>query len=446
MSRAILKHSVWLILVLVGHAVSPVGVQAADKSGVATVSDATKVLDLMKLPVLENAQEPVSRSVASLSYLTKGSCQAAYEFHKKSLVKLKWTEAPGSSVTEQYASGTFTNHGFVASLSVSPSYDPQQQGMVNVSVILHGNVDLKSLPMPKGMKSVYVGPQVAMFSTTASVEETQQACRDLLLKAGWEPYGETPGSMWLKQNAVRLTASVSSAPAQGGQTMVSYSSEQLSADIPAPSDTVQLQYSDSTKQLLFDTKQSAEEILAFYQKTLSGRGWKVTTENPIQSGFREQLIFRNPAKEMFTLEWYPVKEEEVLRVTLKFQTAAEVDALDKAVAEMIAEKKKQMEAEKNTKLPVIEIALPAGAEVTEESAQVLEFTLPSGKAKAALDQLRKSLRDSGWKEEVTLAEAVAGEISLKKGDQEISLSYVDPGFIAAEVTIKGNKVALAKKK
>ena len=51
---------------------------------------------------------------------------------------------------------------------------------------------------------------------------------------------------------------ITAAPALDGKTSVSFSSEQLSADLPAPSDTAQLQYADSTKQVLFDTKESED--------------------------------------------------------------------------------------------------------------------------------------------------------------------------------------------
>jgi hypothetical protein len=100
-----------------------------------------------------------------------------------------------------------------------------------------------------------------MYTAGGSVTETAEACRKLLLAQGWQPYGKAGDTLFFKQNALRLTVTVTAAPALGGKTSVSFSAEQLSADLPAPSDTVQLQYTDSTKQVLFDTKDSADAIV-----------------------------------------------------------------------------------------------------------------------------------------------------------------------------------------
>jgi hypothetical protein len=283
-----------------------------------------------------------------------------------------------------------------------------------------------------------------MYSTETPVAETTEQCRKLLLAKGWQPYGQAEGTLWFKQNAVRLTASIASAPAQEGKTSVSFSTEQLSADVPAPAETVQLQYADTTKQILFDTKDSEDNIVAFYRQTLGSGGWKPTTEQTNKIGFKNVLIFLNPAKDMFTLETYPVEDEQVLRVTLQHQTAAEVAAIEKRLDEQVAAAKLKLEREKNTPLPKVQLALPAGAKLTEETKMRLEFTVATGKAKAAAESLRKSLRDAGWKEEVTIAEAQVGDIEFKKGNQGISLSYVDPGFIPAEITIQGTRVELER--
>ena len=410
----------------------------------ATVAEAVRAIDLTSFPILKEAKEPVYRSVARLSYSAASDCKTAFEFQRRAFAALKWTEHPGSAVTDQYASGTFSREGFVASLSAMPSSDPKQPGMVTVSLSLHGNVALQKLPVPSHLKSLYAGPQLAMYSTDTPVAQTVEECRKLLLAQGWQPYGQVEGTLWFKQNAVRLTASIASAPAQGGKTSVSFSTEQLSADVPAPAETVQLQYADTTKQILFDTKDSEDNIVAFYRRILGSEGWKSTTEHTNKIGFKNVLIFRNPAKDMFTLETYPVKAEQVLRVTLQHHTAAEVAAIEKRLDEQVAAAKLKLDREKSTPLPKVQIALPAGAKLTEEAKTRLEFTVATGQAQVAAESLRKALRDAGWKEEVTVAERMIGEIDFKKGNQGISVSYVDPGFIPAEFTIQGTRVELER--
>ena len=54
------------------------------------------------------------------------------------------------------------------------------------------------------------------------------------------------------------------------------------------------------------------------------------------------------------------------------------------------------------------------------------------------------LREAGWKEDVTTADAMIGEIAYTKDKQELSLSYVDTGFTPAEFTIRATGVQLEK--
>ena len=401
----------------------------------ATVSEAVKALDFMTLPTLKGAIEPINRTVGRISYNAPSDCKSAFEFHRHGLLKQKWTEQPGTTVTDEYASGMYTKEGFVASMSAIPVGEP---GMVNVSIMLHGNVDLPKLPKPADLKPVYVGPQVAMYSTEVSVEKTTEACHKLLLAQGWLPYGKAGETQFYKQNAIRLTAYISATPAPMSKTSVSFSTEKLSADVPAPVENIQLQYSDSTKEVLFDTKESEDAIEKFYRETLTKGGWKATTDKPFQIDWKRGLIFRNAAKDMLELEMYEVEDEKVLRVIVKHQTAAEVAAIEKADADALAAKKNTSEP----KLGKVQITIPAGAEMTEITEKTLEFTIATGKGKTAAAAIRKALSDAGWKESVITADDTVGVIEFKKGEQKISLDYVDPGFIPAEITIRGTGVEL----
>jgi hypothetical protein len=431
----------WLVCsCLVGGSAS--GLPAADKvpaANVGTVADALKELNLLTLPAVKGAEDPVNRTVGSISYNAKADLKTAFEFHQQQLLKAKWSELPGSAVTDQYASGTFSHNGYVASLAASPAGEP---GLVNVSLRLHGNVDLQKLPLPGNLKDVYVGPQIAMYSSEESVEKTVAASHKLLQDKGWIPYGKAGDVQFFRQNAVILTVNISAAPAQMGKTMLSFSAEQISAEIPAPTENVQLQYSDSTKQILFDTKQSEDDIEKFYRETLAEQRWNATTEKPFSIDWKHGLIFLNEAKDMLELEMYEVKDENVLRVTVRHYTKAERDVIE-------AELKKALEAKKNKPMPklgTVKIPFPAGAQSTETTEKNLEFTVQTGKGKAAAAAIRKALTDAGWTESVLSADDNLGVIEFKKDELEISLNYVDPGFIPAEITVKGTGVKLEKTK
>ena len=75
--------------------------------------------------------------------------------------------------------------------------------------------------------------------------------------------------LYFKQNAIKLTAMFSTTPAAGGQTLIRYGTELLSADLPVPADAPDPRYNDGDKTLRFEwTDESAEAVIAFYQERL----------------------------------------------------------------------------------------------------------------------------------------------------------------------------------
>ena len=169
------------------------------------------------------------------------------------------------------------------------------------------------------------------------VAAVADAVRKMLLVEGWTPYGSAGDSSYYKQNAVRIGATVSAAPAQGGRTMISYASELMSADIPAPPDAEELQYADSTKELRFETVATKDSVADFYKTTLAKDGWKPTLEKMVQVGDNDEMIFRNPAKDMLTLSM-PPRPSEKIPVSLQHQSAAEIAELDRQIKEHLAKK------------------------------------------------------------------------------------------------------------
>jgi hypothetical protein len=176
-------------------------------------------------------------------------------------------------------------------VSVNPGSKP---GLVDVSIHNHGNIDLVKLPVPPNVKSVYSGPTTTMYVTEAAVPDTAQLCRDLLLKAGWEPHG-TAGdtTSYFRQNAIRLTVTVSSAPAQGGKTMISISPELMSAELPAHPDATEVQYADTLRRLSFLTTAENDALFGFYKIELGKAGWKPNREEAIQVDDKDEMVFRN---------------------------------------------------------------------------------------------------------------------------------------------------------
>lgn len=213
----------------------------------ATVEEAAKVLNLSTFPQMDGAKASESRHVANLSYVAPGDPKKALEFHRKTFSTQGWKELPNSTVTDDSASAMFGRDEFVVSLSVIP----YEKSGVSVRLQNLGNIKPGQLPVPPGAKAVYVGDPTAMYDTQAAVPATADAIRNLFVAQGWVPYGKAGDTDNFKKNAILATSTVSSAPAQGGKTMIQYSTRLISSDIPAPPNVEDLRYLDEPPELTF---------------------------------------------------------------------------------------------------------------------------------------------------------------------------------------------------
>ncbi len=416
----------------------------------ATVEQAAKVLDLSTFPLTDGAKPLESPQVANLFYLATGDVKPAFEFNRKALLAQGWKELPNSSVTDQSASAMFSRSGFVVFVSVSPHGEP---GYVQVRLQNQGNVKPGKLPVPPNAKPVYVGDSTAMYETQAAVAATADACRDLFVAQGWVPYGTAGDSAVFKQNANLATATVSSAPAQGGKTMIQYSNELISADIPAPPNVEDLRYVDEPPELTFATT-NQDAIVDFYRKTLPAAGWKSTMDHMVDVDNKPTMIFRNLAKDMITLSM-PYVYGDKLRLSVRFQSATETAELDRrlkeaapklraaAEAKAAKEAKDTAELAERNKVPTVAVTLPADAKDVKQTKDSIKFTVGKGKAKAAVESLRTQFRDAGWKEDVASVTGMSGIVSVSKEDrQSVSITYTDTGFLPTELSISGMRVEL----
>lgn len=315
-----------------------------------------------------------------------------------------------------------------------------------------GNIKPGQLPIPPGTKPVYVGDSTAMYSAEAAVPATTDACRNLFLTQGWVPYGVAGDSAFFKQNAILVTATVSSAPAQGGNTMIQYSTQLISADIPAPPDVEDLRYGDEPPELTFGTAETNQDaIVDFYRKTLAAAGWKSTLDHMVAVDDKPTMIFRNSAKDMLTLSVSGVLRGKLL-FSVRFQSAAEIAERDRrikeqapalrAAAEAEAAKEAAELAERN-KVPKVAVTLPADAKEVKQTKDQIKFTVGKGKAKAAVESFRTQFREAGWKENFASMTGMSGAVSVSKEDgQTVTITYTDTGFLPTEVSLSAMRAEL----
>jgi hypothetical protein len=398
---------------------------------------------------MDGAKSSESRHVANLSYVAPGDAKKALEFHRKAFGAQGWKELPNSTVTDESASAMFARNGFVVALSVIPF----GEGGTSVRLQNLGNVKPGMLPVPPNTKPVYVGDPTAMYTTEAAVAATADAIRNLFVAQGWVPYGKAGDSDYFKKNAILATATVSSASAQGGKTMIQYSNQLISSDIPAPPNVEDLRYVDEPPELTFATT-NQDAVVDFFRTTLATTGWKSTMDKMIDVDEKPTMIFRNPAKEMLTLSITGVLEGKLLG-SVRFQSAAEIAELDRRIkeeapklraaaeAKAAKEAKEAAELAERNKVPKIAVTLPADAKDVKQSKDEIKFIVGKGKAKAAVESLRTQFRDAGWKEDVASLERMAGTLLLsKEGGPSVTITYSDTGFMPSEVSLSAMRAEL----
>lgn len=304
-----------------------------------TVAEAIAVLDLRTLPLIAGSENPGGRSVARLAYQAPGSPKTAYEFHQKQLTDGGWEIGPHESITDESASGSFTRDGFTVTLQASQVPGGDKPATLVMASNL-GNLTLSTLPQPPNAKVLYDMAASLAYVTPDGVEAVSAAIDKDLQAAGWETYGTAGDTRFYRKNAIRLLATTAAAPAQEGKTVVTYFTELLSAELPAPADAKAVQYSEPPVQLYVEYPGDITAADKWYRDSLGKLGWEPTLEHPTEQGFESFVIYRNKAGEMLEINFRPV--DDFTRLTLKFTTAEEFAEMEKRWAEQ----KKKLEAER----------------------------------------------------------------------------------------------------
>jgi hypothetical protein len=314
------------------------GSGTASKRSPATVEEAKAVIDLSSVALVSNAEPPTDRTLATLSYQAKIGVVAGYNFYKERFASEGWSEADAAYVTEESASGVFLKNGFKVSVTVMPGSSP---GVANFTLLHNGNLDLGSLELAPNLTAVAVFPLTAMYNSPLSPPDLAEAARKKLLADGWVEYGFAGDSKYYKKNAIKLSVTCSSVPAQGGKTMLSLDSVLMSADLPCPPEISDPRYSDPLKRLSFEGKLSQDKILKFYQEELPKLSWKSSRTESVMIDDREVFTWRNQGNDLLTLSFWK-GNDSFLRVYNEVQTAGELAEMNRKLdAQAAAFKAKQ---------------------------------------------------------------------------------------------------------
>jgi hypothetical protein len=300
------------------------------------------------------------------------------------------------------------------------------------------------LPKPSGLKAISEDVYSAIYSTTGTVDAVRAEAEKSFTAAGWVPYGEAGETRYFKKGKIKAQVTVSASPVKPGMSMVSYMAEAMSADIPLPAGAKGAQFSDSTKRLTFASSQTPDEVDAAYRKLLASAGWSTTMTKPEKFDFDWCINYRHPSEGLIELVMRP--GEDKLLVTATYKTQAEVEAEKAKAAAQGDALRKKLAAEANAPAPEVNLTLPKTVKQHFAVKNGYTIELASGGAMEAAKKIGEQLVAQGWKagQPMPLAPET-GMLSYQKDSLMISLTYMDPGPVPAQISIGAAGVTIKAK-
>ncbi|MBC8113867.1 MAG: hypothetical protein H7062_05795 [Candidatus Saccharimonas sp.] len=422
---------------------------AAKKSGpavVATVREATAVVDLRKLETLKDATFDISFAATRLEGFGSSDVKSAAEFYLAQLTKLGWQpSAEPYSITADYAQASLEKNGYVLSLTALPTGMP---GKVMVSVINLGNLHPRELPRVADAKLIFGGRASTMYVTPKKVAEVAAETRKLLKAAGWAEYAqpfsqqaEIPDQEMfeLRQRGVSMTAYISVSPGIKGETMIQYSTRMLRQELPAPANAEALEFDDTRPYLRCQIPGEMQAAIDFFSKAFPEIGFS-EKRSVNASGDGAFLVFRSPEKDVAFAELKKLDGDKI-DATVRVMTAAVIEAANnpKPVTETKPVPRKELYD------PVI--ALPKEATgISIPTVDVVQFQMAQSVSDAT-KELRALYKAEKWREDAPFSvfTPLASVLELNKGQVKLTVLVV-PGDDdkSSEVTLSGSQ--LAKKK
>jgi hypothetical protein len=395
--------------------------------------------DFAQVALVPMSDGPARQTLGGLTYQAKGTLKEAFDFHKRDLLGNHWKELPGGYESDQYCSAAYDRDGYKISLTVFANGD---EGEASVTMVQHGNVDLASIPRTADMVSTFAGPVSAMYTGTQPLAASKEANRKLIEEAGWEPYGDAGDSFFFRRGQNRLTVFFGSPANDPNATVVQYSVDVMSVEIPALAGAKRVQYSDYPTQLSIDVDVPMDELFAKYREKLGALGWTATTENSFKVDFQENLIFSHPSKALLTIEAHRI--DDVTRALLRVQSAAEVEQEKQAFEEEMAKRKQEAAMRDKPSLVPLSVRIPKGAKGVKSETSAIKFTMEPSKGKLLAEAWQKIFEKDGWKTETASLESVAGVLLMVKEKMSLTISYTDTGILPTEISIDGVGVELKR--
>lgn len=400
----------------------------------ATVRQLAQLLDLRQVALPEGTEAPGQADVGQLLYQTPAEVAAVVDFYRPLLTKQGWQEQSDQSyVDTATATLYFTKEGYALSLTASQSGD----GSTMVSLIHHGNIDLRALPQMADAEEGFVAPNTLIYFSPSGVAEVAKFTRQELTAQGWHEYTRPNTSsadnadmqtLSFIQNGLELSSFISVAPAQDNKTSVQYSLIPLALDMPIPDDATKVEFDASQPYLGFQSPVSPDTLVEFYRTEMTALGWTEIEDRAIINPDQASLTFDNEAEQMaLTLSL----------ATGDDGTAAVLQPFDADLLTEIEETSPTAEvSETETSAAMPDLPFPADAQdvVYDADATQITFTSPS-KVTEVAEFYRQTLPEQGWQEDAdfSIVEDTFGSLEFSQGDDTLSITLF-PDVISGDGT------------
>jgi hypothetical protein len=172
----------------------------------ANITEYLAVLDLRAFPLMKGARkrerqtEPMARSNA-IACQAPGSLEEGIAFHRKEFLDRGWKETQFDNSSDDRVEMHYEKQGYLVTVGLGQ----KKKEDVQISVVNHGNVDLRQLPYPAGAEISPERGTVVNCSTTISESDAVEFYRKELAKLGWkEEKARGRGSYLFLQHASLL--------------------------------------------------------------------------------------------------------------------------------------------------------------------------------------------------------------------------------------------------
>lgn len=156
------------------------------------------------------------------------------------------------------------------------------------------------------------------------------------------------------------------------------------------------------------------------------------------------IIYRHPSEGMIRLDMRPTGDN--LRVAATYQTKEEVEAEKTQAAAQGERIKAKLAAGANAPMPEFFVSAPQGMTKQVAMKGGLTIVLKPGAAMRAAQGISAELQSQGWKDERSLPLVPqTGMIHLTREKLQLTIVFMDPGPVPAEVTITAPKVSIKVK-